>query len=192
MAERECIQPTVFPLAPPLPCGIAEVLLLRSRRRTLSVEITGNCEILVRAPLRCPQKVISAFLRSHETWIAAHLDRAKARAAAHPEPDESEKARLISAAKAVLPELTARYAALMGVVPKHVRITGAKKRFGSCSSENGICYSWRLMTYPDRAIEYVVVHELAHIRYKNHGTLFYAFVESVLPDWRERAALLRQ
>ena len=48
------------------------------------------------------------------------------------------------------------------------------------------------MDYPPAARDYVVVHELAHIRYKNHGKEFYRFVASVLPDWRQRAALLKQ
>ena len=47
------------------------------------------------------------------------------------------------------------------------------------------------MRYPEAAIDYVVVHELAHIRYKNHGKLFYEFIESILPDYKEREKLLR-
>ena len=79
----------------------------------------------------------------------------------------------------------------MGVQPAGIAITGARKRFGSCSGKNRICFSWRLMAYPEAAIDYVVVHELAHIRHKNHGPDFYAFVQEILPDWRERRALLR-
>ena len=73
-----------------------------------------------------------------------------------------------------------------------ITITGAEKRFGSCSAKNRICFSWRLMAYPEEAIDYVVVHELAHIRHKDHSKRFYAFVEEVLPDWRERRRLLRE
>ena len=192
MSCRKSVQPRVFAVMPPLTCGIVEIQLLRSRRRTLAVEITRNCELLVRAPFRCPQNEIVRFLRSNDAWITVHFEQAQARADAHPEPDDVTKSMLITKARSILPELTARYAVLMGVKPKQVRITGAKKRFGSCSSENNICYSWRLMTYPDRAVEYVVVHELAHIRYKNHGTAFYAYIESILPDWRERAELLKK
>ena len=72
-----------------------------------------------------------------------------------------------------------------------VRITGARTRFGSCSSQAHICFSWRLMQYPPEAIDYVVVHEMAHLRYMNHGAEFYAFIARYLPDWKTRRALLR-
>ena len=83
------------------------------------------------------------------------------------------------------------YARLMGVQPAGVRITGARTRFGSCSGSNRICFSWRLMDYPEAAVDYVVVHELAHIVHKNHGPQFWALVARYLPDWRARRALLR-
>ena len=79
----------------------------------------------------------------------------------------------------------------MGLQPTGVTVTGARKRFGSCSGKDRICFSWRLMLYPPEAIDYVVVHELAHIRHKNHSKAFYDLVASVLPDYREREALLR-
>ena len=65
-------------------------------------------------------------------------------------------------------------------------------RYGSCSSKNSICYSWRLMEKPGAAIDYVVVHELAHLKHKNHGPGFYACVAGVLPDYRERRKLLKE
>ncbi len=80
----------------------------------------------------------------------------------------------------------------MGLTPAAVTITGARKRFGSCSASNRICYSWRLMQYPEAAVDYVVVHELAHIVHKDHSRNFYAYVERFLPDWRERRALLKE
>ena len=60
-----------------------------------------------------------------------------------------------------LPPKIEHYAALMGVHPTRVTITGARTRFGSCSGRNAISFSWRLMQYPEEAIDYVVVHELA-------------------------------
>ena len=85
----------------------------------------------------------------------------------------------------------ARYSAEMQLYPTGITITGARKRFGSCSGKNRICFSWRLMQYPEEAIDYVVVHELAHIRHKDHSRAFYDCVAQVMPDWRERRALLR-
>jgi predicted metal-dependent hydrolase len=79
----------------------------------------------------------------------------------------------------------------MGLRPAGVKITSAAKRFGSCSAKNSLCFSWRLMRYPEAAIDYVIVHELAHIRHKNHGRDFYTLIGAVLPDYRERKKLLK-
>ena len=90
-----------------------------------------------------------------------------------------------------LKERTDYFSGIMGLEPTGVKITSAKKRFGSCSAKNSICYSWRLMLYSKEAIDYVVVHELAHIAHKNHGPQFYALIEKYLPDYKEREKLLR-
>lgn len=166
--------------------------LIRSRRRTLALEITPECEILVRAPLRLSRERIDRFVADHGTWIADHLARQRRRRETHPEPTEEERAAYIRRAREELPEKTAYYGALMGLTPAGITVTGARKRFGSCSGKNRICFSWRLMQYPEEAIDYVVVHELAHIRHKDHSRAFYACVEAILPDWRERRALLRE
>ena len=80
----------------------------------------------------------------------------------------------------------------MGLRPTGITITGARTRFGSCSPQNRLCFSWRLMEYPEDAIDYVVVHELAHLVHRNHGPEFHALVGSVLPDQDRRRAMLRE
>lgn len=165
--------------------------LIRSRRKTLSVEVSREGKVIVRAPLRLSAARIEQFVTAHADWIARAEARQRARLAAHPEPDAAQQAALIRRAKAELPPKVAHYARLMGVQPAGVRITGARTRFGSCSGSNRICFSWRLMDYPEAAVDYVVVHELAHIVHKNHGPQFWALVARYLPDWRARRALLR-
>ena len=80
----------------------------------------------------------------------------------------------------------------MGVQPTGITVTAARTRFGSCSGKNRLSFSLYLMAYPETAIEYVVVHELAHIRHHDHSPAFYREVEAYLPDWRARRALLRR
>ena len=63
--------------------------------------------------------------------------------------------------------------------------------FGSCSSKRRISFSFRLMQYPAEAIDYVVVHELAHLRHMNHSPQFYALIEQYMPDYKSRRALLK-
>ena len=164
--------------------------LIRSSRRTLSLEITRELTVLVRAPLRCPKGEIDRFVERHEDWIAAHLEKQRRRLEAHPEPTPEGRQALIDRARRELPERVAHYAAIMGVQPSGITITGARRRFGSCSGKNRLCFTWRLMAYPDAAIDSVVVHELAHIVHKNHGPDFYKLVKSVLPDYDQRKKLL--
>lgn len=79
----------------------------------------------------------------------------------------------------------------MGVHPTGVKITQARKRYGSCSGRDSLCFSCYLMNCPEEAIDLVVVHELCHILEKNHGPRFYALLARYLPDWAERKKLLR-
>lgn len=163
-----------------------------SKRKSLQLVIDRQAQIIVRAPIGTSMKRVERFVREHEDWIAKHLELQKKRMAQHPEPTEEEKQRLIRCAKEYLPKKTMEYAAIMGVKPSGVKITSARTRFGSCSGKNSICYSWRLMQYPQAAVDYVVVHELAHILHKNHSREFYRTVERFLPDYRQRRALLKQ
>ena len=167
--------------------------LIRSERRTLAMELSPEGDLILRAPRRMPLRLIEQFVASHETWIAKHREKIRRRAEfdeAH-FSDEEQIQSLITRAKAILPEKTEYWAKIMGVTPTGVRITRAKKRFGSCSPENRIAYSYRLMAYPEEAIDYVVVHELSHIRHKNHSPDFYAFIARFLPNYKAREAILK-
>ena len=169
-----------------------EYELIRSSRRTMALEVTPDCRVLVRAPMGLSRAQIDVFVARHALWVEKHLERQRTRQLRHPEPAEQERKEYIRRAREVLPEKVALYGKIMGLHPTGVTITGARKRFGSCSGKNRICFSWRLMQYPEEAVNYVVVHELAHIRHKNHSKAFYDCVAQVLPDWRERRALLKE
>lgn len=164
--------------------------LIRSRRKTLALELTREGRLLVRAPMRTSQAQIDAFVAAHEDWIARHL----AQLASVPPvsvPTTEELAALKARAQAVLPRIVADWSARMDLHPTGVKITAAKKRYGSCNSRGGLCFSCYLMRCPEAAIELVVVHELCHLREMNHGPAFYALLEAWLPDWRARKKLLK-
>ena len=82
--------------------------------------------------------------------------------------------------------------AAVGVRPERVTITGAKTKWGSCSDGKNINLSWRLMAAPVQEIEYVIFHELCHMKEMNHSADFWALVEKYVPDWRERREKLTQ
>ena len=165
--------------------------IIRSDRKTLGLQVKDG-RVIVRAPRRVTQQQIERFVREHEDWIQNALNRQAAKQAAHPEPTEAERAELIRRAKEILPQRTSFWAERMGLYPTKIRITSARRRFGSCSSEGHICYSWRLMQYPPEVIDYVVVHELAHLKHMNHSPAFHALVAKYLPDHKARRALLKR
>lgn len=156
------------------------------------MEITRDCRLLVRAPLRVSKAHIDAFVSGNAAWIARHLEEQRLRAAgAPPPPTEEEIAALKERARIELPPKIASWSEKMGVTPTGFKVTSAKKRYGSCSGKNSLCFSCYLMRCPEEAVDLVVVHELCHIREKNHGPGFYALLERYLPDYRERRKLLR-
>lgn len=165
--------------------------VVRSRRRTMALEVLRDGELVVRTPLGVSQPAVERFVREHETWIQGAVARQRARLEAHPDPSPEESKRLRALAKAVLPEKTAHYARIVGAWPEAITITSARTRFGSCSSKNRISFSWRLMQYPEEAIDYVVVHELCHISHHDHSKAFYDCVAKVLPDWKKRKSRLK-
>lgn len=166
------------------------IRLVRSRRKTLAIEVYPGREVVIRAPVRMPEREIRDFVARREAWIRTHWDKPCADGPA--EYTKQQEMALRAAARDRLPDLVARYAGLLGVRPARLSITGARTRFGSCSSKGGIAFSFRLMAYPLPAIEYVVLHELAHLKQLNHSAAFYAILQQHMPDYRQRAALLRQ
>ena len=181
-----------FPISRDILSPMESYELIRSRRRTLALEITRDCRVLVRAPLRLSQTKIDAFVESHTDWIHTHLEQQRQRmASAPPPPTEADIAALKAKARAILPGKVADWSRKMGVAPTGLKITTARKRYGSCSGKNSLCFSCFLMDYSEEAIDLVVVHELCHIKEKNHGPRFYALLGQYLPDYKERKKLLR-
>ncbi len=162
------------------------------KRRTLAMKMQNDGTVIVYAPLYTELARILNFVERNAAWIARTRERVAQYQAAYPPLSDDQIEELRAAAKQYLPARTQYYATIMGLKPKSVCVTSAKTRFGSCSPENGISFSYRLMRYPREAIDYVVVHELAHIREKNHGKRFYELVARYMPDYKERAALLKK
>lgn len=168
-----------------------EYRVIRSKRKTVAIEIDENCNLILRVPKRFSQKSVEVLLTKHKSWIetkmASQLEKQKNKVVLN----SKQIANLKSKAKKIIPEKVSHYAEIMGLKPTGVKITSAQKRFGSCNGKNSLCFSYILMQYPESAIDYVVVHELAHIVHKNHSRDFYALVESYLPDYKQRQMLLK-
>jgi predicted metal-dependent hydrolase len=164
--------------------------IIYSKRKTISLVIKDE-KLVVRAPIGTRKSRIKKIVDEHSLWIEKGMEKSRERAKKNDISLEEEK-ELRKLAKKILPAKTAYYANIMGLKYGRITITGAKTRFGSCSSEGNISYSFRLMKYPEAAIDYVVVHELAHLIEMNHSPRFYKIIEGILPDYKERKKLLKK
>ncbi|SNZ06984.1 hypothetical protein SAMN06265182_0866 [Persephonella hydrogeniphila] len=95
-------------------------------------------------------------------------------------------------AKKVIAERVNFYSTQTGLKPNSVKITDAQKRLGSCSSKGNLNFSWRLVMLPIRVIDYVVVHELAHLEYHNHSKNFWIKVKTIMPDYEKHKNWLKE
>jgi len=90
--------------------------------------------------------------------------------------------------KQALPDFSRRialFAAKLGVATPPIGLSSAQSRWGSCSSRGNIRLNWRLLQAPPHIINYVICHELAHLKEMNHSAKFWAIVESLFPDYRQ-------
>ena len=145
----------------------------------------------MRAPKRCSDRIIENFIEAKKDWLEKTIRIQKERQKNKVELSDEDIIRLKRKAKEYLPVRIKYYSELMNAEPTGFKVTSAEKRFGSCSSKNSLCFSYKLMLYPEEAIDYVVVHELAHIKYHNHKREFYKFIEQILPDYKDREQLLK-
>lgn len=156
----------------------------------MSLSVDDNLNAVVRAPYFVSDAEITEFVNSHNDWLAKTIQK-KQKFINRTQVGDEKKQEMIKYSKEIIPKRVEHYSSLMNLSPANVKITSAKKRFGSCSSNNSLCFSFYLADYPIEAIDYVVVHELAHIVHRNHGREFYSLIEKYLPDYKEREKLLK-
>ena len=206
--------------------------VIRSRRRTLSLEINESAEVIVRAPLKMPEQIIERFVYDKRLWIDQKTSILKAKQrdqvkyekgelflylGVNYELDITEKFKNFffddkfflpikkkdsaeklfitwykQQAAIVIPERVLYFSKIMGLSYNTVKLTSAKKRWGSCSGRNNLNFTWRLIMSPLDIIDYVIVHELAHVVQKNHSKKFWGIVEKYIPDYKERRKWLRE
>ena len=205
--------------------------IIRSNRKTLCVSIDSLGQVIVRAPLRCSEERIFAFLREKSAWIDKHkAQRSGTGLKLPPEnldgysfmllgkeytvklyegkkialendksiiwvPKKNARERLVAWLKEnalrIFIQESERLSQYTGLRFKEIKISTAKKKWGSCDGDILIRYTFRLIYAPKEMIEYVILHELCHIKEKNHSKAFWALVEKYMPDWKKRRAWLK-
>lgn len=167
--------------------------LIRARRKTLSIRITQEGNLEIRAPLGMPKGEIEAFLKEKAQWIETHRAKVLAEYAQGQEAPlgEEEILTLAEQMRQRLPEKLNRHAASMGVTFGRVTIRCQQTRWGSCSSRGNLNFNCLLMLAPEEVLDYVVVHELAHRKQMNHSALFWQEVARECPDYKKSLRWLK-
>ena len=163
--------------------------LIRSDRRTMSLSVTKEGRILVRAPRFALKRDIDAFVLKHEGWIVKQKAKMREEARrreeqpAVPAMTGEELKELAGRAAAYIPGRVAFYARQIGVTYGKITIRNQKSRWGSCSAKGNLNFNCALMLAPPEVLDSVVVHELCHRKEMNHSPRFYAEVYRVFPEY---------
>ena len=175
--------------------------IVYSARKTLAVQVKADGSVVVRAPKRMAKYKIEAFLKEkeelkvlkneksvtkdgHEVELAGNIGGFK--------DVEGERKAAVKRAAQMLAEKTAHFAKEMGVTYGRITIREQKTRWGSCSSAGNLNYNWKLVLMPERVMDYVVIHELAHRKEMDHSARFYAVVAQQMPDYKVWQSWLKE
>jgi predicted metal-dependent hydrolase len=173
-----------------------------TRARRLRVTVGSGVEAVV--PRRVGDRQLDRFLDELRPWIERQLQARKPRLGLDspgvvwvglqprlaPAGDVERWYR--DEARRRLTAAVARNAPGLGVRPGRIGIRDPRTRWGSCSARGNLSFSWRLVIAPPEVLEYVVVHELCHLRELNHSKRFYGLLEEARPGWRAQSAWLRE
>ncbi len=179
--------------------GAIRVEVVYSRRRTLGLEVRADGRVILRAPKGLSNQAVMDFVKERQAWIVQkwfETERIRRQKAERPPRDYEQnpalEAQYRKEARRRITERAAYFAEKMGVDYGRIAIKAAKTRWGSCSAQGNLNFHWKLILMPPAILDYVVVHELAHRIEMNHSPRFWAQVERILPDYRERRRWLKE
>ncbi len=165
--------------------------ILRSSRKTLSLQISPTGQVTVRCPKRCSRREIQKFVESKQLWLEKHLTQIQS----HPQLPrltEADLRELADRAKQDLPDRVRHFAPLVGVSYGRITIRAQHTRWGSCSGKGNLNFNCLLMLCPPEVRDYIAVHELCHRKQMNHSPQFWAEVEKLLPDYPRQKQWLKE
>ena len=174
-----------------------EVKVIRSDRKTVSIQINLDLDITVRVPRSASKKDIEQILKENEPWINKKIEKMKEKKAKYEALNikkltYEEINELADKAILVIPKRVEYFAKLVGVTYGNITIRNQKTRWGSCSSKGNLNFNCLLMLVPSQVLDYVVVHELCHRKEMNHSKAFWNEVEKVLPNYKESVRWLKE
>ena len=170
------------------------VKIIRSKRKTLSLEVTPDLQIILRAPYWVKDRDIDKFVKEREGWIRKSIAKVskKQEEQKNIKPISLDEVRALKKkAAAIIPPRVEYYADIIGVNYGRITIRCQKTVWGSCSFDHNLNFNCLLMLVPEPVLDYVIVHELCHILELNHSRTFWNHVASVLPDYKKRRNWLK-
>ena len=167
---------------PPLECYY--VRHRRARRYVVRVDLDGRVRVTI--PRGGSRREADAFAARQAEWI-----RRQQAACAKPALPLDEKRRLRSLAKAVLPPRLYELAGRHGLAVTQVTVRDQRSRWGSCGRDGHICLNWRLVQMPDWVRDYVLIHELMHLRRMDHSPTYWTLVAAACPEYEAARRWLR-
>lgn len=175
--------------------GEYNVEVRRSKRKSAAIKITADMQIVVFVPLYVSDNEIEKMVISKSKWIDEHMLKVQSTI------DERSKLEKITfeqvkelADQAVeyIPKRVKYYAEKENFVYNKITIKNLVSRWGSCSTKGNLNFNCLLMLTPDYVIDYIVVHELCHLREMNHSEKFWTEVEKIMPDYQRAELWLKQ
>ncbi|HEY2310923.1 MAG TPA: M48 family metallopeptidase [Gaiellaceae bacterium] len=168
-----------------------EVEVLRSpRARSWRLEVPWGQPVRLTAPRSMSRIEVDRVLRDKRAWIEVQRRRQVPRLGLERLAVSESAAR--GRARRLVSAIAEEEAEQLGVAYTRIRIGGQRTLWGSCSPRGTLSFNWRLVLAPVDVLDYVVVHELCHLRVPNHSRRFWALVEGRRPRWREQRDWLRE
>jgi predicted metal-dependent hydrolase len=182
------------PLQPSLPFEAAAVFVRHPKARRYLIRVEEDGTVRVTIPRWGSKRDAEAFLARESAWVENQQRKmAIERARPRPAPASAGEQRALRARAArELPPRLLELAAQHGLTVTKVSIRNQRWRWGSCSRSGHICLNWRLMTMPDSVRDYVLIHELMHLKRMDHSPKFWKLVKEACPGYEEARAWLRR
>ena len=151
----------------------------KSKIKNMYIHIKEG-KVIVKAPIRLKDKYIQEFINKKSKWIYENVKRYEQK----PKQEEKIEPKDIERLKRVIQRSIEKYSKTLKVMPSKVRIKDIKYAWGSCSSKKNITINLKLATKEEKVIEYVVLHEMCHLREMNHSKNFWSLVEENMSDYK--------
>lgn len=168
--------------------------IIRSGRRSCSIQVLPDGQVVVRAPLHMSDDDIARLVQAKQGWLTKTREQVlmSLKRSDAPALTLEQVRQLADEATAVIPERVRHYAPLVGVSYGRISIRNQVSKWGSCTSTGNLSFNCLLMLAPREVLDYIVVHELCHRRHMDHSPQFWADVERVLPEYERAEQWLKQ